>query len=156
MKRVVTFAGLAVLLTIPVVAVAVRGLGSRKRTHEDCTKDTIFCVQRATRCAIKATDFDSLLQLESCLREETRHLTELTDEILAMSPPSRWEQSRMRKHRSLAQTALEAWEAMAMDVKQRLDQGAVPPHVRGPILDAINEFESARNNAWTIVLPLPN
>ena len=61
----------------------------------------------------------------------------------------------MRKHRPLAETALENWTAAADDLRQRVEGGAVPPHLRGPLLEALDDFDAARAAAWNVLILAP-
>src|SRR5215831_13519319 len=89
---------LAVVL-VPALFVAVRCRPDGSRTQEACLKDAIFCLQRATHQVAQAEDYDDVLKAADALKTESVRLRELRAEFAAMPEPSRWERSRLRKHR---------------------------------------------------------
>jgi hypothetical protein len=148
MKRAaaVTSALLAVVL-VPALFVAVRCRGDTGRTQEACVKDAIFCVQRATHKVAEAEEYEAVLDSGETLRKEAARLRELQAEFIGMPEPSRWERSRMRKHRQLAESTLEAWAEVEKEFRTRINEG-LPPHVRLPLTEAIDDFVAARTEAW--------
>jgi len=148
MKRAVavTSALLAVVL-VPAIFVAVRCRPDGARTQEICLKDAIFCVQRATRRIAEAEDYDAVLKTGEALQAEAARLRELRAEFVAMPEPSRWERSRMRKHRQLAESTLEAWVEVEKDFRERINEG-LPPHVRLQLTGALDGFVAARAETW--------
>jgi hypothetical protein len=153
MKRVaaVTSVLLAVLM-VPAFFVAVRYRGEAERRHEACLKDAIFCMQRVTRAAGEAEEYDDVLKVAETLKAEAVRLRELQAEFQGFPEPSRWERSRMRKHRQLAESAVEAWAEVEKDFRERINEG-LPPHVRLQLTEALDDFAAARADAWAVMTP---
>jgi hypothetical protein len=140
---------LAVVL-VPVLFVAVRCRPDGSRTQEACLKEAIFCVQRATRQVAQAEDYDACLKAADMLKTEAGRLRELRTEFVAMPELSRWERSRLRKHRPLADAAVEAWAEVEKDFRTRINEG-LPPHVRLELTAVLDDFAAARSEAWDVM-----
>jgi hypothetical protein len=152
---------LALRILLPVMGIAVLVVlvvhwpASGGRAQEVCVKDAIFCVQRVSRAVTEADNYEAMLRVEQTLRLEAGRLDALRQEYEALPPASRWERSRVRKHRQLAETTLEAWSALEADFRERL-AGDVPPHVRPGLIDALDVFARARAEAWAAMMTFPD
>src|SRR5262249_2345658 len=107
----------------------------------------IFCVQRVTQKLVEAEEFEGVLKAGEALRVEAARLRALRAEYNGMPEPSRWERSRMRKHRQLAESTLEAWAAVKLEFEERI-RGGVPPRVRVQVDEALEDFAEARAQAF--------
>lgn len=140
-------------------AVACIGGGCRAtaaRSHETCVKEAIFAIQRATEKASDATGYAEALAALQSIRTETDSLNRLRDELSAFESPSRWERSRMRKHRSLWASTNEKWSVAKAEMRERSDDGRFPPDLRQNIDDAATAFEEARNRINAVIDPFWN
>lgn len=148
MKRALAVTSIVlVILAVPIVFVVLRYRNEGVRAQEDCLKDAIFCVQRVSRKIAEGEEYDEVLKAGDMLKAEATRLRELRAEFAAMPEPSRWERSRMRKHRQLAESTLEAWGEVEKEFRARIDEG-LPPHVRQQLTEALDDFVAARAESW--------
>lgn len=127
---------------------------SPSRTQETLVREAIFVVQRVTDKVEKADDYEMLVNLEGEFRNETEKLRQLKAELEGMAEPSSWERSRMRKHNQLAEKVLAEWSTVETILRDDLQAGAVPPHVRIKLLQAMDEFTSARVDMWKTMMAI--
>jgi hypothetical protein len=148
MKRIAAVTAIVLaVLAVPVFFIVLRYRNDGARTPEDCLKDAIFGVQRVSRRIAEAEEYEEILKTGEALRTEAARLRDLQAEFAAMPEPSRWERSRMRKHRQLAESTLEAWGELEKDFRARIDEG-LPPHVRQQLTHALDDFAAARAESW--------
>jgi hypothetical protein len=113
-------------------------------------KDTLFAVQSATRKIENADSFDAIAQLEADCREIADRIRSLKAEFEAMQPPSSWERSRMRKHNQLAEKTFSHWADTSNELRNDVEAGGVPPHVRTKLISTLDDLDAARNDAWSM------
>src|SRR5262245_29103033 len=147
MKRSASVIALLLAAALTVGVYVSRCIGPQGRAQEACLKDAIFCVQRATHQVASAEDYAAVLKARDALQKETARLRELRAEFAAMPEPSRWERSRMRKHRPLADSALYAWTEVEKDFRERINEG-LPPHVRLQLTAVVDDVAAARAETW--------
>ncbi len=126
------------------------------RSHETCVKDSIFAIQRASEKVDRATGYDEALAAVDALKTETATVKRLCDELRAFGEPSRWERSRMRRHRSLWTATNEEWVAAMTELRRRLDNGDFPPDLRQKFDDAIDAFDKSRLTMKSALDPMWN
>jgi hypothetical protein len=140
-----------IALLILVVATGCRNTATR--SHETCVKEAAFAMQRAAEKVAHADDYESALAAVELLKVETGTLKRLCDEFNAFPPPSGWERSRMRRHRTVVESAGEKWTAAVATMQQRIEEGLFPPDVRQRLDEVLSGFDAARQRFCAKIEP---
>jgi hypothetical protein len=139
-----------------VLSVFLSGCGCRdtpSRSHEGCVKDAIFATQRATEKVLNAHEYADAIAAVGTLKTETEALNQLRGEFSSFPQPSGWDRSRMRRHRSLMESANQKWAAAVVALRQPMEEGRFPPDVRENLDAAIVTFAEAHQQFWSAVEP---
>src|SRR5262245_4366041 len=126
-------------------------LSSATRTPESCVKDAILASQRATARIAGALEYAEGLAAIESLQAESAEVGRLLEELNSLPQPSSWERSRMRRHRPLAKSAQETWDAEQASLRQRLEAGQFPPDLRQKLEEAMAAFDGKHKQFWSVV-----
>lgn len=138
-------------MAVPLLILGCRN--SATRSHETCVKESIFALQRATDKVAAASGYEEALAALESIRTEASKLKQLREEFAAFGEPSRWERSRMRKHRALFASANEKWTAALTEMRRRMDDGEFPPDMRQNLDEALTAFEAERKKTNDAIEP---